>query len=117
MSDETSGGGTGGKLPEAESLVPGGRESVCTVRGDDLYKSQLSMLQFSRRSRVCTYTVGNDVGVTVEGSLWVTVRALVAGQVPDDQGLVAGSRQKHVWVLEGGCEGGNPSAVALEGAF
>ena len=38
VSDETSGGGSGGKLPKAESLVPGGRKSVCTIRGDNLSK-------------------------------------------------------------------------------
>lgn len=36
VSDKSAGGGTGGKLPEAESLVPGGGESVGTVRRDDL---------------------------------------------------------------------------------
>ncbi len=50
-------------------------------------------------------------------SLWVAVRALVAGQVPDDQRLVAGTRQEHVGVLEGGRERGNPAAVALKGAL
>ena len=33
---ESSGSGTSSKLPEAESLVPGGRESIGSVRGDDL---------------------------------------------------------------------------------
>lgn len=36
VSDESAGGGTGGKLPQTESLVPGGRERIGTVRGDDL---------------------------------------------------------------------------------
>lgn len=36
VSDKTSGGSSGGKLPKAESLVPGSRESVCAVRGDNL---------------------------------------------------------------------------------
>jgi hypothetical protein len=36
------------------------------------------------------------VGVTVERSLGVTVLRLIAGKVPDDQGLVAGGRQEHV---------------------
>jgi len=71
VSNESSGGGTGGELPKAESLVPRGRESIGTVRGDN--------------------AVGNDVRVTVKRSLWVTVRGIVAGQVPDDQGLVAGT--------------------------
>lgn len=43
-----------------------------------------------------TYAVGNDVGVTVQTPLRVSVRGLVASEVPDDQGLVAGRRQEHV---------------------
>jgi hypothetical protein len=42
VSDEAAGGGAGGKLPEAESLVPGGGESVSTVRGDNLYTVSVS---------------------------------------------------------------------------
>ena len=37
--------------------------------------------------------------VTVERALSVSVRGVVAGQVPDDQALVAGSREKHVWAF------------------
>ena len=55
--------------------------------------------------------------MAVEGSLWVTVRALVAGQVPDDQRLVAGTRKEHVGVLERGRKGSDPSCVALKGAL
>jgi hypothetical protein len=36
------------------------------------------------------------VRVAVKTSLWVSVGLLVAGEVPDDQSLVAGSREKHV---------------------
>ena len=36
------------------------------------------------------------MGVAVEAPLGVTVRGLVAGEVPDDQGLVAGTGQEHV---------------------
>jgi hypothetical protein len=57
------------------------------------------------------------VRVTVERSFWVSVRALVAGQVPDDESLVAGSGEEHIWVLEGGGERGDPAAVALKGAL
>jgi hypothetical protein len=57
------------------------------------------------------------VRMTVERSLWVTVRALIAGQVPDDQALVARTREEHVWVLKGSSEGRNPSAVAHKGAL
>lgn len=43
-----------------------------------------------------TYAVGDDVRVSVEAPLGVSVRGLVAGEVPDDQRLVAGSGQEHV---------------------
>ena len=36
VADEASGGGTAGKLPEAEGLVPRGGQSVGAVGGDDL---------------------------------------------------------------------------------
>lgn len=80
VSDETTGGGSGGELPKAESLIPGGGESVSSIGGDN--------------------TVGDDVGVSLEGALWVSVGGLIAGQVPDDEGLVAGSGQEHVWAAE-----------------
>ena len=34
--NKSSGSGTSSKLPKAESLVPGGRECIGSVRGDDL---------------------------------------------------------------------------------
>ena len=53
----------------------------------------------------------------MERSLGVAVRAFIAGQVPDDQRLVARSGQEHVRVFKGGRERGDPSRVALEGAL
>lgn len=74
--------------------------------------------------------------VTVEAALGVAVRGLVAGKVPDDQSLVARSRQEHVgaeneaisilclflctrWrrcsLLKRGSQAGDPAGVALEG--
>lgn len=44
VANEAAGGGSGGKLPEAESLIPRGRESVSTVGGDNLGECQLSIL-------------------------------------------------------------------------
>lgn len=55
--------------------------------------------------------------VAVERSLWVAVRALIAGQVPDNQALVARAGEEHVGVFERGSEGCNPSAVSLKGAL
>jgi len=46
-----------------------------------------------------TYTVRDDVGVTLEAALGVTVGLLITGKVPDDQSLVAGCRQQHVGAI------------------
>lgn len=43
-----------------------------------------------------TYTVRNDVGVTLQRSLGVAILRLVAGEVPDDEGLVSASGEEHV---------------------
>ncbi len=69
MADECSGGVAGRELPQAESLVPGGGESVGTVGGDD--------------------AVGNDVGVAVQRSLGEAILLVVTGEVPDDESLVS----------------------------
>jgi len=49
---------------------------------------------------ISTYTVGDNVGVAVKATLGVTVRGLVAGQVPDNEGLVAAPREKHVGAVD-----------------
>lgn len=38
--------------------------------------------------------------VALQGSLGVTVLGIIASEVPDDQSLVAGSRQEHVGAAE-----------------
>jgi hypothetical protein len=38
VSNKSTSGGTGGKLPESESLVPRCREGICTVGGNNLKK-------------------------------------------------------------------------------
>jgi hypothetical protein len=43
-----------------------------------------------------TYTVRNDVRVALKRTLRVAVLGLVAGEVPDDQGLVARGGEEHV---------------------
>jgi hypothetical protein len=45
------------------------------------------------------YTVRDDVRVALEAALGVTVGLLVAGKVPDDQGLVATAREQHVGAI------------------
>lgn len=54
--------------------------------------------------------------VAVKAALGVAVRALLFRQVPDDERLVARSREEHVGVLERGGQGGDPARVALKGA-
>lgn len=122
VANKSAGGGARGQLPEAESLVPRGGEGICTIRGDNLDSVSVQIPKKCRnfQSKIeaeNTYTVGDNVGVTVERALGVTVGSLIAGQVPDDEGLVARSRQEHIGILQGGREGGNPSAVALKGAL
>lgn len=38
--------------------------------------------------------------MALQGSLGVAVLALVAGQIPDDQSLVAGGGQKHIGAVK-----------------
>lgn len=42
VADETAGGGAGSELPQAEGLVPRGRQSVSTIGGDNLYDTNVS---------------------------------------------------------------------------
>ena len=114
VADETAGGLAGGELPQTESLVPGRGQGVGAVGGD--------------------HTVGDDVGVTLEGAFGVAVGGLITGEVPDDEGLVTRTGQEHVGavpplvdahvvprsckllLLERGGKGSDPAGVALEGA-
>lgn len=47
MSNEAAGGDTGGKFPETEGLVPGGRESVRAVGRDDLFARMRKLDSFT----------------------------------------------------------------------
>ena len=66
-----------------------------------------------------TYAVRDDVGVAVERPLRVTVLGLVTGEVPNDQSLVSGSREKHVGAREllAGWNAGNILVVASSRVF
>ena len=44
VADESAGGLAAGQLPQAEGLVPGGRQSVGTVGRDHLYRAQSANL-------------------------------------------------------------------------
>jgi hypothetical protein len=163
VADEAAGGLAGRELPQAESLVPGRGQGVGTVGRDDLcvggWVSDLVRLfdggggggggggvgeggeegRRRRRKKKNSYTVRDNVRVTVEAALGVAVRRVVASQVPDDQGLVARGRQEHVGaeqaaisillffacallfggvcsLLKRGSQTGDPAGVALEGA-
>ena len=52
--------------------------------------------------------------MAVEAALGVSVVRVVAGEVPDDERLVAAAGEEHVRVLEAGGERGHPAAVAFE---
>lgn len=104
VADEAAGGHTGGELPQAEGLVPGRRKSVGTVRGDDLQQPMLAPI-FVAVLRCSwgafgTYAVRDDVGVALQAALGVAVSLLIAGEVPDDEGLVARTRQEHVRAVQ-----------------
>jgi hypothetical protein len=93
VADEAAGGGTGVEVPEAEGAVPGAGEGELAVGGD--------------------HYVLDEVGVTAERPLREAVVALLAGEGPQDDSLVAGGRQEHVGVgVQGAREGGNPALVA-----
>lgn len=100
VADKAAGGGAGGELPEAERLVPRGGQGVGTVGRDDLGRvsksSQMERYTGCQMTGWDTYTVGDDVGVALESPLGVTVLGLVAGEVPDDQGVVTATGEEHV---------------------
>ena len=68
VADETAGGETSVKVPEAESVVPGRGKSELAVGGDD--------------------NVGYEVVVSVKDTLGVTILVFVTSQLPDDDSLV-----------------------------
>lgn len=57
VSDETAGGVSGSELPETEGLIPRGGKSVSSIGGD--------------------HTVGDNVRMSVERSLWDTERSSI----------------------------------------
>lgn len=68
VSNEAARGDTGVEVPKAESMVPRRGERELAVRGDD--------------------DVRDEVVVSVEDALGVSVRLLITGQLPDNDGLV-----------------------------
>jgi hypothetical protein len=84
------------KVPQTECLIPRSRDSKITILRDG--------------------NVLDNVGVSMERSLGNTVRGLVSGQVPDDQGLITGSGNENVGVASRGSKGSDPTAVAFKGS-
>ena len=84
------------KIPKTEGLIPRSRNGVGTVLGDG--------------------NILNNVRVTSKRSLGDTVGLLITGKVPDDQGLITGSRQKNIGVAARGSKGSDPAIVALKGS-
>jgi hypothetical protein len=68
VSDKAAGGSASVQVPETKSVVPGGRESELAVRRYN--------------------NVRNEVVVAVEDTPGVTIRVLIASELPDDDGLV-----------------------------
>jgi hypothetical protein len=99
VADEAAGGGAGVQVPQAQSTIPRGGQGELAIEGDG--------------------NVLNDVGVTFETAdgLAERVGSVVTLELPDDDGLVAGSGDDHVRGLQGGGDGGNPATVTLELAF
>ena len=88
---EAAGGLAGGEVPEAEGLVPRAGEGEVAVGGEN--------------------HVGHEVGVAVQSLLGHSVLAVLAGQLPHDQGLVTAAGQDHVRVLRVGGDLGHPPAA------
>jgi len=92
--DETAGGDTGVDVPQAQGAIPRSGQGELAIGGDD--------------------DVLNEVGVAVQGALGVAVLALLAGQLPHNDGVVTRSRQNSVRLLTGGGDGSHPAVVALQ---
>jgi len=52
--------------------------------------------------------------VSVEGTTRNTEVGVLSGQLPDNDGLISGSRQDHIGAFGSGGDGGNPSSVTLK---
>jgi hypothetical protein len=114
VSDESSGGLSGVQVPQSQSLVPRGGKSKLSVRGDD--------------------NVGDEVVVTVQNLLGVTVFTVFTGELPDNDLLVCGASasatsssvrdlrtsgtgQDHVGVFRGRSDRGDGTAVTDAGTL
>jgi len=81
VADKAAGGCAGGKVPEAELAVPGAGERELTVGREN--------------------DVLNEVGVAGQTAAGDTVGLVLLGEMPQDDGFVARSRDYHVGVVNG----------------
>jgi len=96
VTNESLGGGSRVKVPQAKSMIPRSREGELAIRGDD--------------------NVLNEVRVSVKRTTGNTVLSFFSGEVPDNNALVSGGREDHVGALRGGSDGGDPATVTLKDA-
>lgn len=96
VANESAGGDAGGEVPEAKLAVPGAGEGELAVGGED--------------------DVLDEVGVAGEAAAGDSVGLLVLGELPEDDGLVAGGGDDHVGVVDGGGDGGDHVGVGPHGA-
>lgn len=92
VSNEAASSGSSGEIPQAQGGVPRGRQGVLSIRRDD--------------------NILNVVTVSTESLAGITELRLITGKSPDDDGLIARSRQDGVRGERGGGNGSNPSSVA-----
>ena len=112
---EAAGGLAGGQVPQPQGLVPGAGQREVTVRGQNHVRDEVAVaVQPLLGDPVVTHVIpGEKNGSRIvqedhEGHL--------PGELPDDEALVPGGGQDHVWVLGVGGDLGDPSIVAPQGA-
>jgi len=93
VSDEATGGVAGVKVPKAKGAVPGAGEAELAIGGND--------------------HILNEVGVAGEGAAGEAVVGALTGEGPDNDALVAGSREDHTGVLTGGGNRSHPVGVVV----
>jgi hypothetical protein len=96
VANESAGGLAGSNLPQSEGTIPWSGKSKLSIGWH--------------------YNGGYEVGVTAECLASESVVLLGAVNLPNNHGLVAGSRQEHVVVLGRSSDGGDPVGVAHKGA-
>jgi len=96
VSNEPTGGLSGGDVPKTQFGVPGSGEGELTVGGDN--------------------DITHEVRVSAKStaSIAIIVGGVGMGKLPDDDALVTGRRQKKVGVFRSGGKGGDPVTVSFQ---